>query len=167
MPWSTIRSAPGSPSRWAMAKQCTNRDVSCKCRLAPLCPGFGGGGRAFSSSEKKPPSGLNEGRWEKWEGGRALSISHSRWAASVVKRGVPAAGSSLLADWATIANLRLTIDADLPLNADRENYLWRSRLTPIRSPAVRGFRYTLPPESSAPVFAARLGPVVECGQLSR
>ena len=29
---------------------------------------------------------------------RALSMSHSRWAVSVVKRGVPAAGSSLIVD---------------------------------------------------------------------
>ena len=86
------------PMRCAMAKAWTMRDVSCTCRFAPLCPGFGGSGRAFSSSEKKPPAGLKEGSWKKSNRARALSKSHSRWAASVVKRGVPAAGSSFNAD---------------------------------------------------------------------
>ena len=63
-----------------MAKLCTMRDVSCTCRFAPLCPGFGGRGRAFSSSEKKPPAGLKEGSWKKSNRARALSMSHSRCA---------------------------------------------------------------------------------------
>ena len=134
------------PEQMRDGEACTIRDVSCTCRFAPLCPGFGGRGRAFSSNEKKPPAGLKEGRWKNSKRARALSMSHSRWAVSVVKRGVPAAGSSLIVDSAIIANLRLTIDADLLLNADRENYLWRGRLTPVRSPTVRGFRHTKPPE---------------------
>src|SRR3984957_16133890 len=102
MPWSTIRSAPGSPSRCAMANACTNRDISCTCRFAPLCPGFGGRGRAFSSNEKKPPAGLKEGPWKNAKRAGALSMSHSRWAVSVVKRCVPAVGSSLIVDSAII-----------------------------------------------------------------
>ncbi len=55
-----------------MAKQCTMRDVSCTCRFAPLCPGFGGRGRAFSSSEKKPPAGLKDGKLEEVEEGAGV-----------------------------------------------------------------------------------------------
>ena len=70
------------------------RVVPGACRSAPSCPGFGARGRAFSSSEKKPPAGLKEGSWKKSNSARALSMSHSRCAVSVAKRGVPATARS-------------------------------------------------------------------------
>ena len=135
-----------------MAKLCTIRAVSCTCRFAPLCPGFGGRGRAFSSSEKKPPAGLKEGSWKKSNRARALSMSHSRCAVSVAKRGVPAAGRSLVVVSAIMRPVVMNEDgvyrrgAGLTRRVRRLTWSgpfgfpWRARRSATKTPAFEGWK---------------------------
>ncbi len=160
---------------------CTNRDVSCTCRFAPLCPGFGGRGRAFSSKVKKPPAGLKEGSWKNSKRARALSIEpqpvgrqrrearrpghgklvdcgfrrHAQTWMSAASRRKDRVTDQHRFDQAQASGGRPTggIGKACPAaERNRENYLWRSRPAPIRSATVRDFDHAPPPNNSPQQF---------------